>query len=407
MGGSAMVWCSGVTGVWCSFLAIAFLLAALITPHWALTREPLVLDDPYPYYSDLYPYNYHYSNIYPTYQHSKQYQARDQHTQQFKARDRDSQYPVHSSSSSFGPSDPHKLRQVRDTRELARPHRSHFWKQLGRRARREASKIRRETHNDPVRANQTKSYVVVEESSDIVYRGVNISEWGNPFSKKNPLSNTRGSYHVPNTGNTINGERTRQYSGKVKGKSEPPSYDVAAARSYPSSSPISKHFWPQTDLSLDNKREELGRSIPLKRPEADLRDIYHQPTNFNTFPHSETVNNKENLSDNRSRQLKSGLGGDSASHGSGHDIFGYYGNSDNLNWNSNNEERHSDWYDSQEMQDYDSQQKTKAHQVSSVIFRLGLWTVCPSVNISLLNLGELPSTYSITESLPVNLLLLL
>lgn len=41
------VWCAGAGGIWCGLIAIASLLAAIMAPNWALTREPIILPDPF------------------------------------------------------------------------------------------------------------------------------------------------------------------------------------------------------------------------------------------------------------------------------------------------------------------------------------------------------------------------
>lgn len=46
MSSATGIWCAGAGGVWCGLLAIATLLAAIMAPNWALTREPILLPEP-------------------------------------------------------------------------------------------------------------------------------------------------------------------------------------------------------------------------------------------------------------------------------------------------------------------------------------------------------------------------
>lgn len=38
-------WAAGVLGMWAGFASVGALLAALLSPHWALVREPIILEE--------------------------------------------------------------------------------------------------------------------------------------------------------------------------------------------------------------------------------------------------------------------------------------------------------------------------------------------------------------------------
>ncbi|KAF2352333.1 hypothetical protein FHG87_016913 [Trinorchestia longiramus] len=451
MGHGGLVWCAGIGGLWCSLSALALLLAALISPHWALTTEPLVLDDPYPYYADLdYPLHLRHrpsylSSLQPHSQFdqissfhkqmpqlsqfsgqmssptsfverslsqsfgSRKYLHSSHNSQTLTSKSldgRESMLATQKPRSSFGGSGdlkyslPYRHRTKRS--DSHRTATSRFYPSLAFPINVNKVDLFLNISNDQQNVNEnvhikrdvsdhehstlkamqngfsadetTNTYVVVEESSDVVYKGVNISEWINPFNHRSRFQE-KGVNLLEQNGKQLG--VLPLHSRIDESKHSGIHYNVAAASSYPSSPPISSHLGPQSQLLPVFEGRGPGRSIPLKRPEGISSQIYYPTGNPSQIFRNDDKGSSQ--TDHTRQKTKLPSADSDNSKAVAHDNIETTAPQKTWSGWGGPVDLYQDDHDSHERHDDQT-------SVSTAAFRLGLWSVCPSVNISSINL---------------------
>ncbi|XP_047739987.1 uncharacterized protein LOC125179008 [Hyalella azteca] len=465
MGRGALVWCAGVGGVWCSIIATALLLAALVSPYWAVTTEPILLDDPHPYYPDMsFRLNHHAF----TFDNQKLHQHQPLRSHGFLFHPET--YPVNQQM--YRPLDAYSMTTLPSQQQLESSNRdANSYFSAGEKAdiedqhqnfnykedylqkfssrseqfpgytnqgvflqssRRQLSRVKKQVGTREDHINQesldqnesarTKSYVVVEDNSDIVYKGVNITEWINPFTRLNRHKSTDLNFSHRNL------TKFAAWAPAVDG--------AAAASSYSSNPSFTTNINLKHNLEYEFPLPEPGRSIPLKRLDENLSPIFHQRLNAQ-LQNKELINNADEKTSNthdstlsqdperytthgphfyqpetrvrfrhktqrpelwdRYRDGNSRLESQGPVNTDTQDqklrYTGSYieSNSDsNIGSNAGrNTGSHTGRVQSAELyqDDYDSGERPRNdHKVSTVAFMLGLWSVCPTLNVSSINI---------------------